>query len=289
MPPLRERKDEILAFARLFLDKHAMPGTHVPEITPALVSALLAYHWPGNIRELENVIRRLLVFGDADLIAQDLLKRVSRPVLDRCLAVDADGSQQGQRAVSTLGQVSQARDQEEAQVILNALMARRWNRKSAARLLNIDYKACWPFGRFSMRSSSARYSRSSRSDPLVPLSNRSQPNNCWRTSDTVRFITRCSADARMKNFDVSSSCVRSAILVFGADVTSSLKPLPTCNNWGRLCIENRNAVFVPRAVWRICAKFLYPNGSELVQDDTQNRPVRRLRSSSLSYRLPTTN
>lgn len=141
VPPLRERKDEIPAFARLFLEKHAMAGMHVPEITPVLAGALLAYHWPGNIRELENVIRRLLVFGDADLIAQELLNKVSRPALDRCLPADPGGNQQGQHRVSALDEVTQARDQEEAQVILNALMARRWNRKSAARLLNIDYKS----------------------------------------------------------------------------------------------------------------------------------------------------
>ena len=43
----------------------------------------------------------------------------------------------------------------------------------------------------------------------------------------VRRVTACSADARMKYRAVSSSCVRSAIFVFGADVTSSLNPLPT--------------------------------------------------------------
>jgi two-component system, NtrC family, response regulator AtoC len=140
VPPLRERKDEILAFARLFLEKHAMPGVHVPEITPALADALLAYHWPGNVRELENVIRRLLVFGDADLIAHELLKKVSRPALDRCPPADSGGNPEGQHRVSALDEIAQARKQEEAQVIFNALMTTRWNRRKAARLLNIDYK-----------------------------------------------------------------------------------------------------------------------------------------------------
>jgi two-component system response regulator AtoC len=140
VPPLRERKDEIPAFARLFLEKHAMPGLPVPAITPALSEALLAYHWPGNIRELENVMRRLLVFGDADLIAQELWEKAGRPVAGRCPPAQAEASPPEPPRAATLEQVRQTRAQQEAGVILEALAATGWSRKKAARLLNIDYK-----------------------------------------------------------------------------------------------------------------------------------------------------
>ena len=53
---------------------------------------------------------------------------------------------------------------------------------------------------------------------------------------------------------VSSSRVRRIIVVLGADETSSLNPLSTCMSCGNACIENRKAVFVPRAVCKIWAK-----------------------------------
>jgi two-component system response regulator AtoC len=135
VPPLRERKDEILPFARLFLEKHATPGMRLPEITPALSKALLVYHWPGNVRELENVIRRLLVFRDADALAHEMFQKADRPALPMHAAVAQSPS-----GVSALQGVNEARRQEEAEIILNALTLTRWNRKKTAGLLKIDYR-----------------------------------------------------------------------------------------------------------------------------------------------------
>ncbi len=72
IPALRERKDEILPLAAFFLKKHGSPDTLPPEITPALKQALLNHDWPGNIRELENVMRKLLVLRDPDCLSQEL-------------------------------------------------------------------------------------------------------------------------------------------------------------------------------------------------------------------------
>ncbi len=84
IPALRERKDEILPLAEHFIRKHSSPGAQAPRITPALKDALLAHDWPGNIRELENVIRRLLIFGDAQPIVRELRQqrgfRVAQPI-----------------------------------------------------------------------------------------------------------------------------------------------------------------------------------------------------------------
>jgi DNA-binding NtrC family response regulator len=72
VPPLRERPDEIVPLAAFFLKKHSLGDTSIPEIGPGLKNALLRHHWPGNIRELENVMRRYLVVRNAETIAEEL-------------------------------------------------------------------------------------------------------------------------------------------------------------------------------------------------------------------------
>jgi DNA-binding NtrC family response regulator len=61
VPPLRERREEILPLAEFLLRKHAVSGEPPLPIRPALAEALIKYHWPGNVRELENMIRKLLI------------------------------------------------------------------------------------------------------------------------------------------------------------------------------------------------------------------------------------
>src|SRR5208337_2610070 len=58
--------------------KHALAATPIPEIGPALRAALLRHHWPGNIRELENVMRRYLVVRNPEIIADELHRLGSR-------------------------------------------------------------------------------------------------------------------------------------------------------------------------------------------------------------------
>ena len=58
LPPLRERREDILPLARHFLLKHALRDRVTPRLAPEAESALLAWHWPGNVRELENAVLR---------------------------------------------------------------------------------------------------------------------------------------------------------------------------------------------------------------------------------------
>src|SRR6266404_2984797 len=76
------------------------------------------------------------------------------------------------------------------------------------------------------------------------------------------------------------------MVVFGAEATSSLNPRPTCMSCGRLCIEKRNAVLVPRAVCRICGKFRYPKGANSSSMTLKSGRFVLWRCSSLSYLLP---
>lgn len=148
VPPLRERNDEIVTLAEFLLRKHGRPGTAPLPITPALHQALLAHYWPGNIRELENVMRKYLVIRDADLIVEDLRSRTLRRAAPGLVpqpkaAAAGAGAAYVEPPVSTpiLKQVNRAKEQAETDAILAALNSTRWNRKQAAQILNIDYKA----------------------------------------------------------------------------------------------------------------------------------------------------
>jgi transcriptional regulator with PAS, ATPase and Fis domain len=182
VPPLRERTDEIIPLALAFLKKHASAHTPIPEIGPALRIALLNHHWPGNIRELENVMRRYLVIRNPEMILDELQGLTSRALnRDRLPSISGpnDGSPRANSSVmanadligkvvttapaerlspvlaangryavnqsehdgSRLAKLDQVRQAAEIEVITNALYSTQWNRKRAASLLGVDYKA----------------------------------------------------------------------------------------------------------------------------------------------------
>jgi two-component system response regulator AtoC len=138
LPPLRERKEDILPLAEALLRKHAARGTPVPAISLSLGQSLLAYDWPGNIREVENLMRKLIVLRNPDLIAEELRGKAARRVLDQTMPAQ---SQHVRVAEPILQQVTKAKQHAESEAILTALNATRWNRKQAASHLNIEYKA----------------------------------------------------------------------------------------------------------------------------------------------------
>jgi len=138
VPPLRERKEDILPLAAALLRKHAVPGTPIPSISLCFGQALLAYDWPGNIRELENLMRKLIVLRNPDMIAEELRGRAARRMPVQTMPAQ---SQPARVAEPILEQVTKAKRHAEFEAILAALNATRWNRKQAAAQLNIEYKA----------------------------------------------------------------------------------------------------------------------------------------------------
>jgi len=159
IPPLRERTDEILPLAEFFIRACATRVEPVLEIPGPLQSALLEHSWPGNVRELENVMRKFLVLRNADVMIQDLRQRRSigsvgqvrdsgqiaseTVILDRKLLTPTapPPASADDAPPSALRKVESARKAAEAEAILEALSAALWNRKQAAALLKVDYKA----------------------------------------------------------------------------------------------------------------------------------------------------
>ena len=141
IPALRERKEDVIAFTEFLLKKHTPKGVAVPVITDSLKQALLLHHWPGNIRELENLVRKFVVLRDPELIAAELNAKATRkPLLSNQDLPPLPDEPTGNEA-TILEQVSKAKHKAEATAIMAALNSTRWNRKQAAALLKIDYKA----------------------------------------------------------------------------------------------------------------------------------------------------
>lgn len=144
IPPLRERKDEIVPLAQFFAGFHSSPECPPIEIPPSLIEALQAHRWPGNIRELENVIRKFLVLRNADLVIEDLVARANRRSArssGRSVPREAARPALPNPAASDFGQLDDERRRNETSAIVGALEATRWNRRQAAERLGIDYKA----------------------------------------------------------------------------------------------------------------------------------------------------
>ena len=156
VPPLREQKVDILPLAEFMVKKHSAPGASPVQIPPRLKEVFLIHEWPGNIRELENVVRKFLIFRDAELIESELCRRVKcqtvTPPTPAMAAADSAPSwpsatvfpptlDPSNPAVPILEQVTEAKRSAERTAILAALNAKNWNRKQAARMLKVDYKA----------------------------------------------------------------------------------------------------------------------------------------------------
>jgi two-component system response regulator AtoC len=78
LPPLRERRDDIPLLVDHFLTRfNQRLGTHVTRVEPGAMAALTAWRWPGNIRELENVVERGVLLADGDALTTDLVQEVS--------------------------------------------------------------------------------------------------------------------------------------------------------------------------------------------------------------------
>jgi len=137
VPPLRERRDEILPLAEELLARRLPPGSTPPEIPETLKRAMLAHPWPGNVRELENLMRRLIIYQDANLLIAELAESVATAKRRR----STDKIAEPPRVPVNFRHFSEAFRSAESKLLLETLEASRWNRRQAAERLNLDYKA----------------------------------------------------------------------------------------------------------------------------------------------------
>lgn len=132
LPPLCERKEDIPSLVEFFLSKHcAQLGKAEPRLSPRTMQMFLDHSWPGNIRELENSVKRIVVLGDDQCAVAGL-----------SVAAETRATLAVETHVHSLKAAARAASREaERELILEALGRTHWNRKRAAQELQISYKS----------------------------------------------------------------------------------------------------------------------------------------------------
>jgi len=137
IPPLRERREEIPAFVEYYLHKFQMKyNRQANSVSERMMRGLLQHHWPGNIRELENVIQRFVLLRDEEGIIGDLCSFCQK---DRPGVIEAPLHENDWPSLKKIS--TEAAAKAEAAVIREVLHKTNWNRKKAAGILDISYKA----------------------------------------------------------------------------------------------------------------------------------------------------
>ena len=131
VPPLRERREEIPGLAVWFLAKFNAQYGRQKQLLPETMARLMEYTWSGNVRELENVIRRLVVLTDGEQMVEALVdrRRTAHPEPPRPMVVE------GLREIARRG----AREAER-KALAEVLQRVHWNRAEASRILKVSYK-----------------------------------------------------------------------------------------------------------------------------------------------------
>jgi two-component system, NtrC family, response regulator AtoC len=137
IPPLRERTSEIPLLFRHFLVKYSEKyGKVAPDPSKNLLEAALRYAWPGNLRELENFVKRYVILEDDEGSFRELLEMTGQQQRTTPRAETPAPKEQGLKAL-----VRGLKDEAEMEAIADALDKTNWCRKDAARMLGISYKA----------------------------------------------------------------------------------------------------------------------------------------------------
>src|SRR4051795_7353102 len=137
LPPLRERKEEIPILLKHSMSRMAEQYARPPlPLSANMLQACQDYSWPGNLRELNNFLKRYLILGDESLAVSELLPRN-----DGTGGLHGDSQARGAEAAGLKSLGRSAKDEAEAVAITQALEQTNWNRKQAAALLQISYKA----------------------------------------------------------------------------------------------------------------------------------------------------
>ncbi len=133
LPPLRSRREDILDLAHYFLEIHQLRhNAQVRPLTATMLQLLVKHPWPGNIRELENLIERYVILGSEEPVTGELLHWEQTHLTSE---MPSDGP------IHLKKITRQAVHELEKKIILRVLEANRWNRKRAAVELKISYRA----------------------------------------------------------------------------------------------------------------------------------------------------
>jgi len=138
IPPLRDRKDDIPILVDHFLRKYAAEyNRDYAPLSPEALRFLQAQPWPGNVRQMENLIKQVVVRSDEQILYDLLEKRTE-------IGSEYDAPDESEPDANTLSlkkRVSRAVEREERRLISEVLRRTNWNRRKAAKILEISYRS----------------------------------------------------------------------------------------------------------------------------------------------------
>lgn len=133
LPPLRQRTADLPVLIDYFLDLHSKAYRVKPKpLSRELTTMMQRYNWPGNIRQLENMIRSYVLIGNEESLAADLVQSASAGIVPEIDLANPVSLKEITRAAT--------RDLER-EIILKVLRANGWSRQKTAKWLNISYRS----------------------------------------------------------------------------------------------------------------------------------------------------
>jgi two-component system response regulator AtoC len=133
LPPLRERSEDLPILVDYFLNRYSKAYRLKPKpLSREITSLMQRYNWPGNIRQLENMIRSYVLIGNEETLAAELVSVVPAGIVPEIdLANPVSLKEIGKAAKGRL----------EREIILKVLQANGWSRRKTAKWLNISYRS----------------------------------------------------------------------------------------------------------------------------------------------------
>ena len=143
LPPLRDRREQILPLSQYYLDFYKTKyERNVTPFSSKVMNAFKEYSWPGNIRELENMIKRIVIFGEEDTMLENLLGRRSDNGMNpEPFEKVSRNPLIGGKNFNLKEAGKKAAEEAEKKIIHTTLQETHWNRKKTAQLLHVSYKA----------------------------------------------------------------------------------------------------------------------------------------------------
>jgi len=153
--PLRKRPEDIPHLIDYYIQKYGVQlnGNKPLFLNNSIMDKLTAYHWPGNVRELQNVIRRIIVLGQSEENIKEIIRNTDKsryspqPLSDEKInfsnLIDSLGLNGDSLDLSSLSLKKirkKAENYVEKEVISHTLKKTGWNRKKAAKILNVSYR-----------------------------------------------------------------------------------------------------------------------------------------------------
>jgi transcriptional regulator with PAS, ATPase and Fis domain len=143
VPPLRDRREQILPLSQYYLNFYKKKyGREIPPFSPITINAFKEYAWPGNIRELENMVKRIVLFGEEDTVLHSISgQRLGDGWNPKCADDLLPHSPAENKSLNLKEVGKRAAEIAEKEIIQSTLQETHWNRKQAAKLLRVSYKA----------------------------------------------------------------------------------------------------------------------------------------------------